>query len=165
MTMTSAFSDPKLVAQASRKNILEDPATFTLKEICVQQVFFNTFRSGTDVVSLSWAQEKAECITISPFLLVLKQTYDALPKSVQGGFTNWKVLADKLAYQAPHRLYHQVLSTQHRWGRCGIVASCFKAAAKLLDAADRPSKLLQYFLWGVVDCSDQEFKGTTFLNC
>jgi hypothetical protein len=158
LPMTSDFSDPTLVAQAPRRNILEDPSAFTLKDICAQQIFFNKFRSAIDVVSLSWVLEKAENSTVSPLLLVLKQTYDALPKSAQGGLTFWKLPADKLATKT---YGNTKLLTDYITEFClrntpgedvGIVSSCFKAAAKLLDAADRPSKLLQYFLRGMADC-------------
>jgi hypothetical protein len=164
LPMTSDFSYPTLVAQAPQKNILEDPSAFTLKDICAQQIVFKKFRSATDVVSLSWVLEKAENSTVSPLLLVLKQTYDALPKSAQGGLTFWKLLADKLAAKTyentklPTDYITEFRLCNTPGEDAGIASSCFKAAAKLLDAADRPSKLLQYFLRGMTDCSNQEFK-------
>ena len=95
---------------------------------------------------------------------MVKQSHDTLTINQRGGIAFlWLLLNKRQAKSYEHTKLLQSYITSFRLSdtpgeNVGIAASCFKAAATLLDPADLPTDMLRHFLLGMSHCSNDEFK-------
>jgi hypothetical protein len=104
-----------------------------------------------------------ELSTVPTLLVQIKQSFDILPKTQQGGLTLFKLLIDKLDAKTFENIkllqdYICGFRLDHIPGEnVSLGSSCFKAAAKMLDRPDVPTNLLQHYLHGMSACGNDEF--------
>jgi hypothetical protein len=160
----SEFYDHEAVASASRVDLLTRYKTVPLGAVLKYQAFVNEWRSDIDVESCDWALQVLELSTVPTLLVQIKQTFDILPKTQQGGLTLFKLLVDKLdAKSFENTKLLQDYITSFRLDRIpgenvSMGSSCFKAAAKMLSRSDLPTDVLQHYLRGMSACGNEEFR-------
>jgi hypothetical protein len=130
------------------------------------QAFVTRYLSDGDVESSNWVKQKLDN-SVEPNLLVqVKQRFDKLPITQQGGLTLWKLLVDTLYANSYENktLIVNFLTNQKLSNTPGhdvsIAATCFIAAARSLDPCDLPSLLVQDFLRCMSDCRVEDFTDT-----
>jgi hypothetical protein len=160
----SEFQDHQAVASAPRVDLLTQYKTVPLGAVLKYQAFINEWRSDVDVESCDWALQVLELSTAPTLLVQIKQSFDILPKTQQGGLTLFKLLVDKLdAKTFEYTKLLQDYITSFRLDRIpgenvSLGSSCFKAAAKMLSKSDLPTDILQHYLRGMAACGNEEFK-------
>ena len=116
-----------------------------------------------DVESCDWALQVLELSTVPTLLVQIKQSFDILPKTQQGGLTLFKLLVDKLdtkTFENTKLLqdYITIVCLDCIPGEnVSLGSSCFKAAAKMLSLQVLPTNLLQHYLCGMSACGNDEF--------
>jgi hypothetical protein len=160
----SDFQDHQAVASAPRVDLLTSYKTIPLWAVLQYQSFVNEWRSDVDVESCDWALQVLELSIVPTLLVQIKQSFDILPKTQQGGLTLFKLLMDKLdAKTFENTKLLQEYITSFRLDRIpgenvSMGSSCFKAAAKMLSRPDLPTDLLQHYLRGMSACHNEEFR-------
>ena len=145
-------------------DLLTQYKTVPLGAVLKYQAFVNEWRSDIDVESCDWALQVLELSTVPTLLVQIKQTFDILPKTQQGGLTLFKLLVDKLdAKSFENTKLLQDYITSFRLDRIpgenvSMGLSCFKAAAKMLSRSDLPTDVLQHYLRGMSACGNEEFR-------
>jgi hypothetical protein len=92
----SEFHDHRAVASSPCADLLTDYKTIPLGAVLRYQAFVNEWRSDVDVESCDWALQVLKLSTAPTLLVQIKQSFDILPKTQQGGLTLFKLLVDKL---------------------------------------------------------------------
>jgi hypothetical protein len=157
------FSDPAIVAAAPRKFLLKDWKGIRKESVIGWQEFIHRWCELVDIESCRWILEVAELSSEADLLIVVKQSHDTLLINQRGGVAFLLLLLTKRqAKSYEHTKLLQTYLTSFRLSdtpgeNVGIAASCFKAAATMLDTADLPTDLLRNFLQGMSHCSNEEF--------
>ena len=92
----SDFQDHRAVASSPRTNLLTEYKTIPLGAVLHYQAFVNEWRSDVDVESCDWALQVLKLSTVPTLLVQIKQSFNMLPKTQQGGLTLFKLLVNKL---------------------------------------------------------------------
>jgi hypothetical protein len=96
ITSLSEFHDHRAVASASTVDLLTHYKAIPLGAVLKYQAFVNEWQSDIDVESCDWALQVLELSTVPTLLVQIKQSFEILPKTQQGGLTLFKLLVDKL---------------------------------------------------------------------
>jgi hypothetical protein len=90
------FHNHQTVASSLRINLLAHYKALSLASVLKYQAYINEWQSDVNAESCDWALQVIELSTTPTLLVQIKQSFDILPFTQQGGITLFKLLVDKL---------------------------------------------------------------------